>query len=357
MAGDFAVAACQSDTENNSTTAFGEFKTRGMQFDRACAPNGDGERGLITANKPRHGGELKYRSRSVATISAPPGTVITHFRWVGHMGRDDCRWGVELFADLLSGKQLTIKRERRTKRELRAGRCRQQALFKPAATATRADAAEFNGVATRIVQRVICQGKPTCSSHGKNFIRTLKADWRIADVRAPSVTITPGTPLADGAWVSGEQPLGYDAHDNVGVRTATAVTTSKNASSDERTCAMATKEAFAMPELCPNGAGQITVNTRRSDEGTQQLVVRAQDTAGNLGDSAPVTARIDNYAPPQVPVTVEGGEHWRNRNDYALSWVNPPEGDRAPIVAATYKLCTAADGNCSQAERPGVGIA
>ncbi|MDP8909851.1 MAG: carboxypeptidase-like regulatory domain-containing protein, partial [Chloroflexota bacterium] len=41
----------------------------------------------------------------------------------------------------------------------------------------------------------------------------------------------------------------------------------------------------------------------------------------------------------------------------AVAWTNPPENDRAPIVAAQYKLCSAAGGACTQGEQSGSDIA
>ena len=151
--------------------------------------------------------------------------------------------------------------------------------------------------------------------------------------------------MATGAWVSGKQPLNYTA---VGQRRR-----QERASSGWRTrggfhnraCALATPAGpFATPLPCPNGAGQIEVETLELAEGTQPLAVEAQDSAGNRALSAPVTARIDNTPPARVDVSVEGGEAWRNRNDWVAAWTNPAEADRAPIVAAHYELC-AAGGN------------
>jgi hypothetical protein len=86
--------------------------------------------------------------------------------------------------------------------------------------------------------------------------------------------------------------------------------------------------------------------------------VFAKDTAGNVVGSRPLTARIDNTAPTRVDVAAAGGEQWRNHNDFALSWVNAPENDRAPIASVVYKLCPAAGGGaCRQAELKGDGIA
>ncbi|HVF77240.1 MAG TPA: hypothetical protein VNA28_02995, partial [Solirubrobacteraceae bacterium] len=83
MAGEFAVAACQSDKLNNATAAFRDFASRGMLVKRACT-RGPGDRGLITANVQR-AGVVNRGAASVATITAPPGTVITFVRWLAKM--------------------------------------------------------------------------------------------------------------------------------------------------------------------------------------------------------------------------------------------------------------------------------
>src|SRR5207244_1705112 len=72
---------------------------------------------------------------------------------------------------------------------------------------------------------------------------------------------------------------------------------------------------------------------------------------------SPVTARIDNTPPGRVGVSVDGGDSWRNENNFSLSWTNPPESDRGPIVAADYKQCTEGGGGRSQGDKAGGGIA
>ena len=66
--------------------------------------------------------------------------------------------------------------------------------------------------------------------------------------------------------------------------------------------------------------------------------------------------RVDNTAPGAVAVDLAGGPTWRNLNDFDVAWVNPPEGDRAPIAAARYQICRAGGGDCSEARRPGADI-
>jgi 5-hydroxyisourate hydrolase-like protein (transthyretin family) len=54
---------------------------------------------------------------------------------------------------------------------------------------------------------------------------------------------------------------------------------------------------------------------------------------------------------------VEGGEMWRNQNDFDAAWVNPDEGDRAPITAAHYRICRARGDQCVEAAHSAAGIA
>jgi hypothetical protein len=97
---------------------------------------------------------------------------------------------------------------------------------------------------------------------------------------------------------------------------------------------------------CPSGSGRIVVDTTKLLEGTQQLHLTATDAAGNQAESAPVTVHIDNTPPGAVPISVEGGETWRNRDSFALDWQNPTEEDRAPIVAAHWRICRAGTQEC-----------
>jgi hypothetical protein len=56
-------------------------------------------------------------------------------------------------------------------------------------------------------------------------------------------------------------------------------------------------------------------------------------------------------------VARNGGCPSPNSNNLVITWTNPPEIDRAPIVAARYKLCAAGGGHCSRGEQTAPGIA
>jgi hypothetical protein len=349
-AGEFAVANCQADPLNFSTRAFDDFATRGMKIRRACDPEGPGLRGLITSNVIR-GGRVQRGAVAMVTISAPLGTRFASFRWAGTARRRDCRYAMQLYAEASDIQPIAIKNVRANQRCPRPRRAQ--------AAGYRSRTFNVTG-ATRIVQRVICvggRGRRSCSARGSNYLRTYEAEVRIADVLAPAAGITGDAPLARGEWVRGTQPLNYDASDNVGVRMARALAAGQTGGSQQRPCAFASPErTYADRVPCPNGPGQMNVNTTILPEGTQPLVVQAQDPAGNIGDSPAVTARIDNTPPGRVDVSIVGGQEWRNRNDFAVAWSNPREVDRAPIAAAGYKLCPVGPGSCGRGEQAGADL-
>jgi hypothetical protein len=351
-AGEYVVANCQADPLAYSTRAYEDFATRGMKITRACDPEGPGRRGLITSNVTS-AGRVPRGAYAMTAINAPPGTRFTSFRWAGTARRRDCGYALQLWADAPDIDPIALKNVRANRGCPRPPAGAQAAGYK---------SRTFNVTgATRIVQRVICvggRGRNSCSARGANFLRTYEAELKIADVTAPTAAIIADTPLARGEWVSGIQPLNYTVADNVGVRMAQVFAGGQARGVEHRPCAFAIPErAYADRFPCPNGPGQISLDTRGIAEGSQALVVQAQDVGGSIGGSPPVTARIDNTPPDRVDVTVDGGQQWRNRNDFAVAWANPPEGDRAPIAAASYRLCTAAGTSCTSGVRSGAGIA
>ena len=72
--------------------------------------------------------------------------------------------------------------------------------------------------------------------------------------------------------------------------------------------------------------------------------------------TAPTLVRVDNTAPGAVAVGLDGGDGWRNTNDFDLSWTNTPEGDRAPISGAYTRICSSAGTACSTKSHPGGNI-
>ncbi|HEX3609954.1 MAG TPA: hypothetical protein VHU14_09865 [Solirubrobacterales bacterium] len=344
-AGEFTILACQADAGAFASTAFENLATRGMRWRRACNPLGPGLRGLVTANVVQSG-HVAPGAQSAFVLNAPAGTAFSRLRWSGHAQRRDCRYALQLYAVRPDGSDATVK-------NVRADRNCPSSQAAQASSWPRPRAYDLGG-ATKIVQRVVCVGAASaqfCSGRGLNYMQTFTAEATVVDDSGPSVAIVPDTPLARGEWVRGKQGLDYEATDNVGIREATAYLANTSDGSDHRGC------DYSQRIPCPNGSGQIAVvETERIPDGSQQLHVSAQDAAGNGGESAPVTARVDNTPPGTTQVGVEGGEAWRNRNDFGIVWQNAPEPDRAPIAAAHYRICRAGSSECVSDGRSGSSI-
>jgi hypothetical protein len=343
-ASEYPINACQADRTNFSTQAFDDFATRGMMWKRACDPEGPGLRGLVTSNVPR-AGRVPRGSRSYFVMTAPEGTRFTRFTWSGQARRRDCRYALQLWAGRPDGPPTPIKNVRANTRCPRRG-------YAQAAGWPRPRTYDISG-ATRIVQRIVCVGEhkaPYCSSRGLNYIRTFKAQATVVDVSPPAVSILQDNPFTQGQWVRGVQTVNYLAHDNVGVKRASALVSGVSRAEHYRGC------DYAARIPCTNGAGAITFDTGALADGSQALAVDALDAADNPGVSTQLTVRVDNTAPGAVAINVAGGPAWRNLNDFDAAWVNPPEGDRAPIAAARYQICRASGGDCNEARRAGAEI-
>jgi hypothetical protein len=344
-AGEYTINACGADPGNYSTQAFEDFATRGMMWKRACNPEGPGLRGLVTANVVRSG-RVARGARSYFVMRAPDGTRFARFNWSGQARRRDCRYALQLWASRPDGPPVPIK-------NVRANRRCPRPKHAQAAGWTRARTYDIAG-ATKIVQRVICVGSRKtsfCSSRGLNYIRTFKASATVVDLSPPAISIVQDNAFTRGEWVSGIQSVTYDAWDNTGIRVVRPILADAPQTATPRPC----DPARAVP--CTNGRGTVAVDTAVLSEGTQSLVVQAEDAAGNPGNSSAVTARIDNTAPGAVQVNMEGGEAWRNQNNFDAAWVNPDEGDRAPITAAHYRMCRPSAQQCTEGAQTGVGIA
>jgi len=344
LAGEFTITDCGADHSEYATPAFEEFASRGMRWRRACDPQGPGLRGLVSANVSGKG-QVAEGAQSAFVMEAPPGTTFSRYRWSGRMHRRDCRYALQLYAVTPTEQAIPIKNVRAGHNCPRPDEAQASGWPQPRAYNVKG--------ATAVVQRVLCKGgdgKQGCSSRGLNYVQTYTAEATVVDESPPSVSITPDGPLARGEWVGGTQPLDFEASDNVGISEAWP-SSGGGSHGEARAC------DYSQRIPCPNGPGRIELETRHLPEGTQELHVTAKDAAGNTAESTPVTIHVDNSAPGAVPVTVAGGEAWRNRNGYDLAWQNPPEPDRAPIVAAHWRLCPVGGGECVSGENGGTGVA
>ena len=90
-------------------------------------------------------------------------------------------------------------------------------------------------------------------------------------------------------------------------------------------------------------------------EGDYTVSVWLEDAAGNTSAtnaSSPVHLRYDASAPARVSdLSLVGGENWRSKNSFDLTWDNPT-GQLAPITSAHYRLCDAS-GHCTTGAQSG----
>ncbi|MEA2510582.1 MAG: hypothetical protein QOJ59_69, partial [Thermomicrobiales bacterium] len=324
-----------------STQAFEDFANRGMMWKRACDPEGPGLRGLVTANVVR-AGRVVRGSRSYFIMEAPGGTRFSRLTWSGQARRQDCRYALQLWAARPDGSSVAIK-------NVRANRGCPNPGHAQAAGWPSAHTYDIGG-ATKIIQRVLCVGgsdTPYCSSRGLNYIRTFKAQATVVDTSPPAVAITQDNAFTRGEWVSGTQQVNYGVLDNVGVRVVSPIFAGVSYADVSRPC------NYAQRVPCPNGNGTAAINTTSLGEGSQSMTIRATDAAGNVQDTSPVAVRVDNTPPGAVAVAIEGGDVWRNQNDFDAAWMNPDEGDRAPIAGIHYRVCPTSGGTCVTGRREG----
>lgn len=155
--------------------------------------------------------------------------------------------------------------------------------------------------------------------------------------------------LTSGAWQRGTQRIGFAGSDNVGLRRTRLVVDGTPVRADERAC------DYSRRRPCDDITfEEYLVNTAGLADGRHELRVEGTDAAGNTG--AIVTPfDSDNTAPSRPEsLKVEGGEGWRQTNQFKLTWTNPPSA--SPVSVAHYELCNTATNACTGGSRSGNGI-
>jgi hypothetical protein len=315
-----------------------------MVIGRDCLP-GRGAGGIITRSAAQSGYALAG-ARAYAVMAVPPGMEIRRLVWAGEMWRRDCDWTAELYAFYANGARQNIYtkpcRNRTDKRIWLASKFKRRTIpFSPGNP-------YFGGhYPTQIIQRVRCVASRCKTSalrtpSGRRVTRvdarTFEATAAVQDVQAPTVTVVGGEGLASGRWLRGDQSVRFDASDASGIRHEALELAGQTPASRGRECYYA--QLLRAPP-CPNGPGQLPVDTSKFPDGRHTAQVAVTDAAGNIG-RAPTEVLLDNTPPPRVPIGIEGGDGWRNENGFAVTWQNPPES-HAPIDGALYQTRTVGD--------------
>jgi hypothetical protein len=319
-----------------------------MVIGRDCLP-GRGAGGIITRSAAQSG-YAPAGTRAHAVMAVPEGMEIRRLVWAGEMWRRDCDWTAELYAVYTNGARQNIYtkpcRNRTDKRIWWASKFKLQTIpFSPGNP-------YFGGhYPTQIIQRVRCLASRCKTSalrtpSGRRVTRvdarTFEATAAVQDVEAPIVTIVGGEGLASGRWLRGEQSVGFDASDASGIRYEALEIAGQTPASRGRECYYA--QLLRAPP-CPNGPGQLALDTAKLPDGRHTAQVAVTDAAGNVG-RAPIEVLLDNTPPSRVSIGVDGGDAWRRENLFAVAWQNPPEA-HAPIDGALYQTRRLGDGHWS----------
>ncbi len=129
-----------------------------------------------------------------------------------------------------------------------------------------------------------------CSARGANYIRTEQGTVVFADTQPPMVSILQDTPLTQGLWVNGFSTSTTRPQTTSAFRYARAVHRRRAGmrSHDRRVHAChSDRPVCAILSPAPTARAKLLVRTSELPaEGTQPLVVEAEDPAGNRTSSA-----------------------------------------------------------------------
>lgn len=364
--GDYRLVTC-ANAPHYEADAFQVGRTTPlMKAVPDCTPRGTKTTGILTGNWKREGGSVPSGENATARLLAPLGTHFTTLTWSGEVKREDCRYALQLWADGPGADTQVIKHlkadplHRHHCVKPPPGRERSRVIYQ--AKKYEEPGKNISGT-TQIAQRAICRAPrgESCSRSHENWIKTTLAVVTVHDDLGPTAEIIKDAPLAMGAWVGGEQRLNYGGADNIGIRLARAFIGGAEQANDlTRDCdpLKADDDVRRYTKLvpCTNLGNFITVRTQQIKDGSYELFVQTEDPGGLTGNSEKVIARIDNTAPARVDVGLDGGDAWRNHNDFTALWANPPEPDRAPITSVRYTLCPAAGGPCTGGEQQGTDV-
>ena len=352
-AGTYLVANCVVGSEGSQHRRIRDVRdARDEDSGARAVPTARDRAALVVGNSLRRRGTVKRGSTARVTLDAPAGTHFTQYWWAGEAVRVDCRYAMQIWAEM-PGRTDDPDREQAREQGMPEEGQRSGREMPTQGSRRRGRHADRAAGGLRRRRRT-----EPCSAARENSIRTYQAMVeRQGRRRCRRHRFCPDTPLTDGAWVKGDQSLNYDANDNIGVQSAeVSIGGIRRSVERGRPCSSAanpgTLTRCSRPALTAPGTAHRD-NVRRLDEGTQPLVRSGQRPGRQLGEAAAVTPRIDRTDPARVDVSVEGRagmaqpqrfRAWRGRT--------LRKSDRAPIVGATYRLCPPSGADCVVGDHP-----
>lgn len=339
-AGTYEVVACDAAPQGQQRSWVG-VHSQGMSTGTNCPTNRVDERGIWAAAAVNVGTVPAF-SAARSVFEAPPGTSIVFLSSEYMFRRVDTYWGVGLWAD---GNHLHGCLPNQ------GGSCN----FTTGLAGSPATFSFAKGV-HQVYTQAACGNATGCSTSlvGPPFferagLRIYSATVRVQDGSAPALWDVHDGRLSNGAWQRGPSHIGYAASDNVGIRRTRFYIDGHVREDVERSCDYTLRVPCS--DLTYRGSH---VDTRALTDRTHSYQVEVVDTAGNP-QSLSSTFRVDNTAPNEpTGVSVQGGEDWRQSNDFDVSWTNP--GSASQITSVHYELCNTATAACTTAVRSAPGI-
>ncbi len=157
----------------------------------------------------------------------------------------------------------------------------------------------------------------------------------VTDGTTPSIAGQRGSLYTTSGWLGGTAAVGFDAADNVGVRT-TRATVDGDVHNSDSSC------DYTRRVPCPAAPSfDTSFNTAAFADGDHALTLTAIDTAGNPLSVAR-TVHIDNTAPgmPSTPA-LQGApsSQWRTTNGFTVTYANPSAGGGSPAASSDVQVC------------------
>jgi hypothetical protein len=290
---------------------------------------------------PFEGAHMKSFTRDgTSTVS---GTRFARWRWVAPPGTGITRVSGTWWHTLHDGM------------EQRIGVGTASGGFSPFAVASGTDVTPQTFVAGFSSPMPALEDRLLCARAENKWCSLEPGSW--SAIRALTITLEDnappaagmGGPLTAGGWHRGDQAVQFSGSDTGGgVRFGETLLDGARVALTEYPCAetMISGEwrGTRMRPCEPSASGSATVSTTNFSDGPHTLGHCATDFAGNASCVAPSTVLIDNN-PPAHPrnLALDGGEGWRQTNDFDLSWANPDQGRASAIGGASWHIQGSAD--------------
>lgn len=323
VAGQYVVRSCDAAPPTYDSSAW-SIQAGSVNSYKLCpspsgsTPNG---RGMATRAVGRTFSAGEY---SRLWFHAPAGTTIARFDWLGRLARNSPSWQVEIRAQGGTSERRLLGWVAQP-----GGPDWWQTAYEPADIETYWPPAGT----TRLMQNTQC-GAGQCASGAT--MHTYYAAVTLNDTAAPSVSMSG---VGQGEWVRADRTINFSASDNVGIKSAHLYVDGVQWLAINYAC------DYTRPVPCSNRSGTFRLLTTELSAGQHHIEVRIRDASETLA-SASRTIHVDNAPPAQLTPSVDGGESWRNRNGFDISWQSLDDAG-SPIVGATWQLCRQPSGGCT----------